>query len=116
VNLAAALSARGLKVGLCDCDLYGPSVALMCGAKERPAADEEGRIIPVELHGIKIMSMGCCWRMIPGGAPWTDGDTLHAAVPAQCSLGDLDVLILDLPPGTGDIQLTVVQTIPLTAR
>lgn len=116
-NLAAALAARGLKVGLCDCDLYGPSMALMFGATERPVADEEGRIIPLECHGVKLMSMGL---LLEENSPavlrgpmvtrytqqflrnvlWNDG-------------GDLDVLILDLPPGTGDIQLTIVQTVPL---
>lgn len=116
-NLAAALAAKGLKVGLCDCDLYGPSMALMFGATERPIADEEGRILPVERHGVKLMSMGL---LLEEDSPavlrgpmvtrytqqflrnvlWNDG-------------GDLDILILDLPPGTGDIQLTIVQTVPL---
>lgn len=116
-NLAAALAAKGLKVGLCDCDLYGPSMALMFGATERPMADEEGRILPVERHGVKLMSMGL---LLEEDSPavlrgpmvtrytqqflrnvlWNDG-------------GDLDILILDLPPGTGDIQLTIVQTVPL---
>jgi ATP-binding protein involved in chromosome partitioning len=116
-NLAAALAAKGLKVGLCDCDLYGPSMALMFGATERPMADAEGRILPVERHGVKLMSMGL---LLEEDSPavlrgpmvtrytqqflrnvlWNDG-------------GDLDILILDLPPGTGDIQLTIVQTVPL---
>lgn len=116
-NLAAALATKGLKVGLCDCDLYGPSMALMFGTTERPMADQEGRIIPVERHGVKLMSMGL---LLEEDSPavlrgpmvtrytqqflrnvlWNDG-------------GDLDVLILDLPPGTGDIQLTIVQTVPL---
>jgi len=116
-NLAAALAAKGLKVGLCDCDLYGPSMALMFGATERPMADEEGRILPVERHGVKLMSMGL---LLEDDSPavlrgpmvtrytqqflrnvmWNDG-------------GDLDILILDLPPGTGDIQLTIVQTVQL---
>ena len=116
-NLAAALAAKGLKVGLCDCDLYGPSMALMFGATERPMADEEGRILPVERHGVKLMSMGLLLEedspaVLRGpmvtrytqqflrNVMWNDG-------------GDLDILILDLPPGTGDIQLTIVQTVQL---
>ena len=116
-NLAAALAAKGLKVGLCDCDLYGPSMALMFGATERPMADEEGRILPVERYGVKLMSMGLLLEedspaVLRGpmvtrytqqflrNVMWNDG-------------GDLDILILDLPPGTGDIQLTIVQTVQL---
>jgi len=115
VNLAVALAAQGLKVGLCDCDLYGPSVALMCGISERPYADEEGRIIPPERHGIKIMSMGL---LLDGDSPAVLRGPMVTRYTQQflrnVLWGDLDVLLLDLPPGTGDIQLTIVQTIPLT--
>lgn len=114
VNLAAALAAQGLKVGLCDCDLYGPSVALMCGLSERPFADEEGRIIPPERHGIKVMSMGL---LLDGDSPAVLRGPMVTRYTQQflrnVLWGDLDVLLLDLPPGTGDIQLTIVQTIPL---
>ena len=114
VNLAVALAAQGLKVGLCDCDLYGPSVALMCGVSERPYADEEGRIIPPERHGIKIMSMGL---LLDGNSPAVLRGPMVTRYTQQflrnVLWGDLDVLLLDLPPGTGDIQLTIVQTIPL---
>ncbi|MFZ4387629.1 MAG: P-loop NTPase [Chthoniobacterales bacterium] len=114
VNLAVALAALGLKVGLCDCDLYGPSVALMCGVSERPYADEEGRIIPPERHGIKIMSMGL---LLDGDSPAVLRGPMVTRYTQQflrnVLWGDLDVLLLDLPPGTGDIQLTIVQTIPL---
>ena len=114
VNLAVALAAQGLKVGLCDCDLYGPSVALMCGVSERPYADEEGRIIPPERHGIKIMSMGL---LLDGDSPAVLRGPMVTRYTQQflrnVLWGDLDVLLLDLPPGTGDIQLTIVQTIPL---
>jgi ATP-binding protein involved in chromosome partitioning len=114
VNLAVALAAQGLKVGLCDCDLYGPSVALMCGVSERPYADEEGRIIPPERHGIKIMSMGL---LLDGDSPALLRGPMVTRYTQQflrnVLWGDLDVLLLDLPPGTGDIQLTIVQTIPL---
>lgn len=114
VNLAATFAARGLKVGLCDCDLYGPSVALMCGTAERPEADGEGRILPVKRHGLKIMSMGL---LLEDDSPAVLRGPMVTRYTQQflrnVLWGDLDVLILDLPPGTGDIQLTVVQTIPL---
>ena len=114
VNLAAALSAQGLRVGLCDCDLYGPSVALMCGAKDRPAADDVGNIIPVMRHGLNIMSMGL---LLEDDSPAVLRGPMVTRYTQQflrnVKWGELDVLVLDLPPGTGDIQLTVVQTIPL---
>jgi ATP-binding protein involved in chromosome partitioning len=118
VNLAAVLAAGGLSTGLCDCDLYGPSVALMCGATERPSADGEGRILPVERHGLKLMSMGL---LLEDDSPAVLRGPMVTRYTQQFLRnvlwnvdGDLDVLVLDLPPGTGDIQLTVVQTIPLT--
>ncbi len=114
VNLAAALSAQGLRVGLCDCDLYGPSVALMCGAKDRPATDEEGDIIPVMRHGLRIMSMGL---LLEDDSPAVMRGPMVTRYTQQflrnVKWGELDMLVLDLPPGTGDIQLTIVQTIPL---
>lgn len=115
VNLAAAFASRGLRVGLCDCDLYGPSVALMCGVNQRPFADEEGRIEPVVNHGIRIMSMGL---LLEDDSPAVLRGPMVTRYTQQflrnVVWGDLDVLLLDLPPGTGDIQLTIVQTIPLT--
>jgi len=115
VNLAAAFTSLGLKVGLCDCDLYGPSIALMCGAKQRPFADEEGRIEPVVSHGILIMSMGL---LLEDDSPAVLRGPMVTRYTQQflrnVLWGELDVLLLDLPPGTGDIQLTIVQTIPLT--
>jgi ATP-binding protein involved in chromosome partitioning len=118
VNLAAAFASVGLSTGLCDCDLYGPSVALMCGATERPSADGEGRILPVERHGLKLMSMGL---LLEDDSPAVLRGPMVTRYTQQFLRnvlwnvdGDLDVLVLDLPPGTGDIQLTVVQTIPLT--
>jgi ATP-binding protein involved in chromosome partitioning len=117
VNLAAALAAEGLATGLCDCDLYGPSVALMCGSPERPSADEEGRILPVERHGLRLMSMGF---LLEDDSPAVLRGPMVTRYTQQFLRnvvwnvsGELDVLVLDLPPGTGDIQLTVVQTIPL---
>ena len=115
MNLAAAFAALGLRVGLCDCDLYGPSVALMCGVSQRPFADEEGRIEPVVAHGIRIMSMGL---LLEDDSPAVLRGPMVTRYTQQflrnVLWGDLDVLLLDLPPGTGDIQLTIVQTIPLT--
>jgi ATP-binding protein involved in chromosome partitioning len=111
-NLAVALSAKGLKVGLCDCDLYGPSVAQMFGTTERPNANEHDEIIPVEAHGLKLMSMGFLLEdkspVIVRG-PMATRYTQQFL--RQVAWGELDVLVLDLPPGTGDIQLTIVQTV-----
>ena len=115
VNLAAALAAKGMKVGLCDCDLYGPSVALMCGLSDRPSADAEGRILPAEAHGLRLMSMGL---LLEEDSPAVLRGPMVTRYTQQflrnVLWGDLDVLLLDLPPGTGDIQLTIVQTVPLT--
>ncbi|MEY3394331.1 MAG: hypothetical protein RL346_567 [Verrucomicrobiota bacterium] len=111
-NIAVALSKRGLKVGLCDCDLYGPSVAQMFGTTERPNANEHDEIIPIEAHGLKLMSMGFLLEdkspVIVRG-PMATRYTQQFL--RQVAWGDLDVLVLDLPPGTGDIQLTIVQTV-----
>ncbi len=113
-NLALALQATGAKVGLCDCDLYGPSVGLMFGAKERPFADEDNRIIPLERYGIKLMSMGF---LLEDDAPAILRGPMVTKYTQQflrqVAWDDLDYLILDLPPGTGDIQLTIVQTVAL---
>ncbi|MFK7910056.1 MAG: P-loop NTPase [Akkermansiaceae bacterium] len=114
-NLAAALSKQGHKVGLCDCDLYGPSVAHMFGSNERPLATEDNQIIPIEAHGIKLMSMGF---LLEDASPVIVRGPLATRYTQQflqnVEWGELDYLILDLPPGTGDIQLTIVQTIALT--
>jgi ATP-binding protein involved in chromosome partitioning len=111
-NLAIALAATGAKVGLCDCDLYGPSVAQMFGTTERPMANEHDEIIPIEAHGLKLMSMGFLLEdrspVIVRG-PMATRYTQQFL--RQVAWGDLDYLILDLPPGTGDIQLTIVQTV-----
>ncbi|HVJ45315.1 MAG TPA: Mrp/NBP35 family ATP-binding protein, partial [Luteolibacter sp.] len=111
-NLAIALAATGAKVGLCDCDLYGPSVAQMFGKAERPMANENDEIIPIEAHGLKLMSMGFLLEdrspVIVRG-PMATRYTQQFL--RQVAWGDLDYLVLDLPPGTGDIQLTIVQTV-----
>ncbi|MBX9742570.1 MAG: Mrp/NBP35 family ATP-binding protein [Chthoniobacterales bacterium] len=115
VNLAIALQQLGASVGLCDCDLYGPSVAFLCGTKERPKANEQDQIIPIEKHGIRLMSMGL---LLEEGAPAVlRGPMVSRYIQQflrQVAWGNLDYLLLDLPPGTGDIQLTLVQTVPLT--
>ncbi|TAE75231.1 MAG: MRP family ATP-binding protein [Verrucomicrobia bacterium] len=111
-NLAVALAKSGAKVGLCDCDLYGPSVAQMFGSHERPMANEHDEIIPIEAHGLKLMSMGFLLEdrspVIVRG-PMATRYTQQFL--RQVAWGELDYLILDLPPGTGDIQLTIVQTV-----
>jgi len=111
-NLAVALSKTGAKVGLCDCDLYGPSVAQMFGSHERPMANENDEIIPIEAHGLKLMSMGF---LLEDRSPVIVRGPMATRYVQQflrqVEWGDLDYLILDLPPGTGDIQLTIVQTV-----
>lgn len=114
-NLAIALSKQGLKVGLLDCDLYGPSVPLMLGVpKSQPNADDKDRIIPIEAHGLKLMSMGF---LLGDDSPVIVRGPLANRYTQQflqqVAWGELDVLILDLPPGTGDIQLTLVQTVSI---
>ncbi|PTY03616.1 chromosome partitioning protein [Verrucomicrobia bacterium LW23] len=116
-NLAVALRKLGQRVGLCDCDIYGPSISLMFGATgERPmvTADEQS-FIPVQRHGVALMSMGFLLSedapaILRG--PMVTRYTQHLL--RNVIWGDLDYLILDLPPGTGDIQLTIVQTVALT--
>jgi ATP-binding protein involved in chromosome partitioning len=115
-NLAAALDRSGAEVGLCDCDIYGPSISLMFGAtQERPMATSDNTIIPMERYGIKLMSMG---SLLDDTSPAIlRGPMVTRATQQflrQVDWFGLDYLILDLPPGTGDIQLTVVQTVALS--
>lgn len=118
VNLAVALAKDGAKVGILDADIYGPSIPLMLGINERPKIYQDeatAKMLPLENYGIKIMSIGF---MIDNDNPviWR-GPMASGAVKQFMSdvhWGELDYLIFDLPPGTGDIQLTLVQTIPLT--
>jgi ATP-binding protein involved in chromosome partitioning len=115
-NLAAALELTGVSVGLCDCDIYGPSVSLMFGAtRERPMATSDNTIIPIERYGIKLISMG---SLLDDNSPAIlRGPMVTRATQQflrQVDWSGLDYLILDLPPGTGDIQLTVVQTVALS--
>ena len=112
VNLAAALALRGLDVGVIDADIYGHSVPRMLGARDRPTQVED-MIMPVQAHGIKVISIG---MFTAGNAAvvWR-GPMLHRALQqflADVWWGDLDVLLLDLPPGTGDIAISVAQLLP----
>jgi ATP-binding protein involved in chromosome partitioning len=114
-NLAGALARSGAEVGLCDCDIYGPSISLMFGAtQERPTATSDNTIIPIERYGIKLMSMG---SLLDDSSPAIlRGPMVTRATQQflrQTDWSGIDYLVLDLPPGTGDIQLTVVQTVAL---
>src|SRR6202171_3598880 len=114
VNLAVGLASLGHKTGLMDADVYGPNVPLMMGINETPVAHGE-RIQPLERYGVKLMSMGF---LNPGDKPlvWR-GPMLHSVIQQflrGVDWGDLDYLIIDLPPGTGDVQLTLLQTAPVT--
>src|SRR5438874_1025369 len=107
-NLAVALEKTGARVGLCDCDIYGPSISLMFGTRDRPTATEENRIIPIEQYNLKLMSMGF---LLDDAAPAILRGPMVTRYTQQFLLhvewGKLDFLVLDLPPGTGDIQLTI---------
>jgi len=113
-NLAVALQQTGASVGLCDCDMYGPSISIMFGVRERPMATEENKIIPLEQYGLKLMSMGF---LLDDDSPAILRGPMVTRYTQQflrqVEWGELDFLILDLPPGTGDIQLTIVQTVAL---
>jgi ATP-binding protein involved in chromosome partitioning len=115
VNLALALSKLGHKVGLMDADVYGPNVPIMLGAHTEPQATQDKRIIPVMAQGIKMISMGL---LNPGDKPmiWR-GPMLHSVITQflrSVDWGELDYLLIDLPPGTGDVQLTLIQTVAVT--
>jgi ATP-binding protein involved in chromosome partitioning len=114
-NLAIALEQTDAAVGLCDCDIYGPSISLMFGTRERPTATEENRIIPVEQYGLRLMSMGF---LLDDASPAVLRGPMVTRYTQQflrhVEWGELDYLVLDLPPGTGDIQLTIVQTVALS--
>ena len=114
VNLAIALARLGHKVGLLDADVYGPNVPLMMGIRDTPYA-VEGRIVPLEQYGVKLMSMGF---VNPGDKPliWR-GPMLHSVMQQfvrQVDWGELDFLLVDLPPGTGDVALSLIQSAPIT--
>jgi len=114
-NLAVALEQTGARVGLCDCDIYGPSISLMFGTRERPMATEENKIVPIEQYGLRLMSMGF---LLDDASPAILRGPMVTRYTQQflrqVEWGELDYLVLDLPPGTGDIQLTIVQTVALS--
>lgn len=116
VNLAVALSKAGYKVGLVDTDIYGPSIPTMFGVtEEKPRVNTNRKIVPIEKAGVKLLSMG--FLTDPDQAVIWRGPMVSGAVRqflSDAEWGDLDFLLLDLPPGTGDIQLTIVQTVALT--
>jgi len=117
VNLALALQSLGLKAGIFDVDIYGPSIPMLLGVNEQPGQDENKKILPIIKYGLASMSLGymmkqdtaTIWRgpMVMGAVKQMTTDTRWDAD------GELDVLVLDLPPGTGDVQLTLAQTIDM---
>jgi ATPases involved in chromosome partitioning len=115
VNLAVALGKLGYKVGLIDADIYGPNVPTMLGATRQPNIIGENRIEPILAHGVKFISIGL---ISPGDKPLVmRGPMLHQIIRQflqQVEWGELDFLIIDLPPGTGDVVISLVQTVPLT--
>jgi ATP-binding protein involved in chromosome partitioning len=114
VNLACALVRLGRAVGLLDCDVYGPSIPLMMGINQPPILNETDQIVPPVNHGVKLMSMGF---LVDGETPviWR-GPMIQKTIEQfvnQVAWGELDYLLVDLPPGTGDAQLSLCQTVPL---
>jgi ATP-binding protein involved in chromosome partitioning len=115
VNLAIALQKMGHKVGLLDGDVYGPNVPLMLGTNEQPKVMGESQLAPIDSHGLKVISVGF---LNPGDKPliWR-GPMLHSIIKqflGSVQWGQLDYLVIDLPPGTGDVALSLIQTVPLT--
>jgi ATP-binding protein involved in chromosome partitioning len=114
VNLSVSLALDGARVGLMDMDVYGPNVPLMLGASEARPEIEEGRLLPVEAYGVKLMSMAI---LQPGDKPMiVRGPILHGLVKqflTDVKWGELDYLIVDMPPGTGDVQLSLAQLVPV---
>jgi ATP-binding protein involved in chromosome partitioning len=115
VNLAVALAKMGYAVGLLDADIYGPNVPMMLGVTRQPNVVGENRIEPILSHGVKFISVGL---ISPGDKPMVmRGPMLHQIIRQflqQVEWGNLDYLVVDLPPGTGDVVISLVQTVPLT--
>lgn len=114
VNLALALKEQGNRVGLLDADIYGPSLPTMLGTEQQPRAISDNAILPVESHGLQVISMGLL--VPPGQAVVWRGPMVMAAVRQflkDVQWTELDYLVVDMPPGTGDAQLTLVQQVPV---
>src|SRR5262245_60856786 len=114
VNLALSLRAKGARVGLMDADVYGPNLPQMLGIDAQPDVSDDKKMIPPEAYGIKVMSMG---MLVPPDQPviWR-GPMLHGAVQQfmrDVVWGELDYLVVDLPPGTGDVSLSMAQSVPV---
>ena len=114
VNLAVGLALQGARVGLMDADVYGPNVPMMMGVRT-PPQQKDGKLLPAESHGVKLISMGF---FVPEETPLTwRGPMIHTAIQQflrDVEWGELDYLLIDLPPGTGDAQLSIGQLVPLT--
>jgi ATP-binding protein involved in chromosome partitioning len=114
VNLACGLAHLGASVGLLDCDIYGPSIPLMMGINQKPTLSDDGKMIPPSNYGVKLMSIGF---LVEGDQPviWRGPMIMKTIQQFFMSVewGDLDYLLVDLPPGTGDAQLSLCQTVPL---
>ncbi len=115
INLAVALSQTGAKVGVLDADIYGPSIPTMFGLNNRPQAGEDDKILPLTKNGVRLISMGF---LVPEDKPivWR-GPMVHGALTqflTKVAWGELDYLLIDMPPGTGDAQLTMSQIAPLS--
>jgi ATP-binding protein involved in chromosome partitioning len=114
VNLAVSLAQEGARVGLLDADIYGPNIPMMMGVEDMPPV-QGGKLVPAQSHGVKFMSMG--FLMPPDKALIWRGPMLHKAIQqlfTDVRWGELDYLVVDLPPGTGDAQLSLAQTAPLS--
>jgi ATP-binding protein involved in chromosome partitioning len=114
VNIAVSLAKAGANVGLLDADIYGPNIPTMMGLEKLPAF-EENKIIPAEAYGVKVMSIG--FLVKPGQPLIWRGPMLHSAIRqflSDVAWGELDYLVIDLPPGTGDAQLSLAQSIPIS--
>jgi ATP-binding protein involved in chromosome partitioning len=114
VNLACALRHLGSRVGLLDCDIYGPSIPLMMGIHQKPTLSDDEKMVPPSSHGVKLMSIGF---LLEGDQPviWR-GPMIQRTIQQFVGVvewGELDFLLVDLPPGTGDAQLSLCQTVPL---
>ncbi|MEZ5305797.1 MAG: Mrp/NBP35 family ATP-binding protein [Pyrinomonadaceae bacterium] len=114
VNLAVALAQIGAKVGLMDADVYGPNIPMMFGVDEQPAIGAGNKLLPLEAHGVKLISMAV---LVPADKPMIlRGPMLHGVVRqflSDVAWGELDYLIVDMPPGTGDVQLSLAQLVPV---